>query len=300
MVENIFRLAPTPSGWLHQGNAYNFLLNWLYAKQLDAKVLLRIDDLDAARSRPEYVSAIFTTLDWLGLDWDVGPKDVREFQEYGSQTLRLPNYQLQSEKLIAKGWVFACDCSRRSLQNAGFAGTYPNICMEKNLPLDPNLPWRVRVPTGTTVAVPDAKTGVVTVNLNAEMGSFVIKTRAGIPAYQLASLCDDVQFGITHVIRGQDLLASTAAQLYLAEILDLESFKNVQFYHHPLILDEAGNKLSKSAGSRSLQYWQENNFPVADLLQSFAAWLPLPTKRSIEKIEDLIPLMPSLFVESAR
>lgn len=290
-----FRLAPTPSGYLHQGNAFNFLLNWLYARQLGAKILLRIDDLDAARSRTEYLEDIFETLHWLGLDWDVGPKDVKDFQQNWTQELRLPNYKKQLEILVEEGFVFACDCSRKSLREAGFTGVYPNICAEKQLPLTNDLPWRVHVPKGTVISIQDAKLGRIDVDLYENLGSFVIKTRDGIPAYQLASLCDDVLLGVTHVIRGQDLLHSTAAQLYLAKILDFHTFQNIQWYHHPLITDSQNNKLSKSAGSLSLQYLRKNNFQAVDLLQAFAQWLNLPLPQKVLKVEDFLPFLPSIF-----
>ncbi|MFN7117552.1 MAG: glutamate--tRNA ligase family protein [Saprospiraceae bacterium] len=295
MSNYLFRLAPTPSGFLHKGNAFNFLLNWLYAKQLDAKILLRIDDLDATRSRPEYLEDIFATLDWLGLDWDLGPKDVADFQQHWSQNLRLPDYDKQLEYLKEKGCLFACDCTRKTLRDAGFSGVYPNICAEKNLPLTGDLPWRVRVPAGTIVSVQDAWSGSIPVDLSAAMGSFVLKTRDGIPAYQLASLCDDVIFGVTHVIRGQDLLPSTAAQLYLADLLQLDHFQRVKWYHHPLIVDAEGHKLSKSAGSESLQYLRQQNYPRAALLYEFATWLQVPAPPNMRKAQDLLPFLPPLF-----
>lgn len=295
MVEKRFRLAPTPSGFLHKGNAFNFLLNWLYARRLGAKVLLRIDDLDTARSRPEYVEDIFETLHWLGLDWDVGPKNAKDFQQNGSQALRLPNYQKQLDYLVEKDVVFACECTRKSLQDVGFRGAYPNICAEKQLPLTADLPWRIRVPKGTIVKVQDQKAGLLAVDLSAEMGSFVIKTREGIPAYQLASLCDDIEFGVTHVIRGQDLLPSTAAQLYLAKLLGFDIFQNTQWFHHPLITDIKGDKLAKSAGSLSLQYLRKNNFQQADLLQEFADWFDISLPQKLTKVEMLLPLLPPIF-----
>ncbi len=295
MSNKLFRLAPTPSGFLHKGNAFNFLLNWLYARQLDANILLRIDDLDATRSRVEYLEDVFETLRWLGLDWDIGPKNVKDFQQHWSQELRMPNYKQKLAHLAQKGVLFACECSRKSLRDAGFTGVYPNFCLEKQLPLDETLPWRVRVQADKILTVEDVKFGSYEVDLHHEMGSFVIKTRDGIPAYQLASLMDDVQFGVTHVIRGADLLTSTAAQLYLADILQLKNFKNMILYHHPLIMDEAGHKLSKSAGSLSLQYLRAQNYPLEELLYEFTQWLSITPPLKIKKAEALIPFLPPLF-----
>lgn len=295
MSKLLFRLAPTPSGFLHQGNAFNFLLNWGYARQLGANVLLRIDDLDAGRSRVEYLEDIFETLHWLGLDWDEGPKNVNDFQQNWTQELRLPNYQKQLEYLVEKGLVFACDCTRKSLRTSGFTGVYPNICVEKRLPLTSDLPWRVRVPKGTVISVQDAKLGRIDVDLYENLGSFVIKTREGIPAYQLASLCDDVLFGVTHVIRGQDLLHSTAAQLYLAECLGFERFYNIQFYHHALLTNNEGDKLSKSAGSLSVKYLREHDFKPSDLLHEFTKWFNIISLQKITNATDLIAYLPPLF-----
>ncbi len=250
------RFAPTPSGFLHIGNALNFALNWLVARLHGGKILLRIDDLDADRKRPEYVADVFESLAWLGLDWDVGPGEndgiidrvtlshpvntlVADFEKNWSQHRRLPLYFNALEKLRATGLLFACRKSRRDL--APFEGNYPPAFRNQNLSLDdPDVAWRIKTPPG--FALPD----------------FVVRRRDGIPAYQLASLADDVHFGITHVIRGEDLTASTQAQLYLAEYLSESNFLKINFLHHPLITDENGEKLSKSAGATSLKEMRES------------------------------------------
>lgn len=237
------RFAPTPSGYLHLGNALNFTLNWLVARLAGARVLLRIDDLDDARKRPEYVQDIFDTLHWLGLDWDEGPKDVADFEKNWSQHLRLHHYNEALSRLVKTGLVFACGKSRREL--APFGAQYPPEFRHQGLALDAaNVSWRIATP-------PDLP-----------MPDFVLRRRDGIPAYQLASLVDDLLLGITHVVRGVDLEASTAAQQWLANLLaDSDTvapslpwghFKLLQCLHHPLILDATGQKLSKSAGADAL------------------------------------------------
>lgn len=247
------RFAPTPSGHLHIGNALNFTLNWLVARLNGGKILLRIDDLDAERKRPEYVADVFENLQWLGLDWDEGPgaslsgevaasrrlaASVEDFEKNWSQHRRLPLYFKVLEKLRDTDLLFACRKSRRDL--APFGGHYPLEFRHQNLSLDdPDAAWRIK--TLPSFPLPD----------------FVVRRRDGIPAYQIASLADDLHFGITHVVRGADLEASTQAQLYLAECLGETNFLKINFLHHPLVTDERGEKLSKSAGANSLKSMRE-------------------------------------------
>ncbi|MCK6694385.1 MAG: glutamate--tRNA ligase family protein [Thermoanaerobaculia bacterium] len=250
-----FRLAPTPSGFLHAGNAVNFTLNWLAARlHPGARVLLRIDDLDADRKRPEYVQDIFDTLNWLGLDWDEGPRDPDDFENNWSQHLRLPLYFNALDELRGGGYLFACGKSRRDLER--FQGKYPPEFRNQHLSLDdPNVAWRVRTPEG--FPLPD----------------FIVRRRDGIPAYQLASVADDLHFGITHVIRGADLEESTAAQLFLAECLNRPDYARIQFLHHPLLKDDTGMKLSKSAGASALRQWRAEGRPAEQVFKQTTAWL---------------------------
>ena len=239
----ITRIAPTPSGYLHQGNAFNFLLNWLLARSQGGKVLLRVDDLDAPRAKPEYVSDVFETLDWLGIDWDIGPNGPDDLASNWSQSHRLPMYHELLKKLKEQGYLFACECSRKDLVDSG--GVYPGTCLHKNIALDaPDVAWRVKVEADAVIHFTDGWQGALQYALGQEMGSFVVRRRDGIPAYQIASLADDAHFGVNSIARGMDLLPSTAAQLYLAQLLGIDSFTQTQFYHHPLILDDNGQKLS--------------------------------------------------------
>ncbi len=267
----ITRIAPTPSGYLHQGNAFNFLLNWLMARAQGGKVLLRVDDLDAPRAKPEYVADVFETLEWLSLEWDLGPTNPVDLAETWSQNHRLPLYHVLLERLRTEGHLFACECSRKTLAELG--GVYSGTCRHKNIPFDqPDVAWRVTVDANETIHFMDGWQGEITMALGQEVGSFVVRRRDGIPAYQIASLVDDVQFGITHIARGIDLLSSTASQLYLARLLGLDAFTQSQFYHHPLLLDAEGQKLSKSAGSMSLRHLRENDEAAVVLLHNFVEW----------------------------
>lgn len=284
----ITRIAPTPSGYLHQGNAFNFLLNWLLARSQGGKVLLRIDDLDAPRIRPEYMQDVFDTLDWLGMDWDMGPTSPDDLQTEWSQNHRLPLYHKLLDGLAEKGYLFACECSRKDLADSG--GVYPGACLHKGIPLDaPDVAWRVKVPDDEHINFTDGWQGALSYALGQEMGSFVVRRRDGIPAYQIASLADDVHYGVYAMARGLDLLSSTAAQLYLAKLMSIDSFTQTRFYHHPLILDEVGQKLSKSAGSVALNTWRNEGVPASKLLGNFCQWAGVQVDGELLNANDITP-----------
>jgi glutamyl-tRNA synthetase len=251
------RIAPTPSGFLHLGNAYNFLLTEELVRKDGGSLRLRIDDLDAARVRTEYLEDIFESLKWLDIDWHEGPKSMADADEH-SQILRVASYDTALEELVKSGRVFACECSRSQLQQVSKDGQYPGTCREKGIPLDqPGVSWRFRTRQDEVVNWSDEILGAVEIDLFSENRDFVIRRRDGIPAYHVASLCDDVDYGVNLIVRGQDLLTSTAAQRALAAALGWEPFLQTKCYHHPLMLDEQGEKLSKSAGSRSLKTLRE-------------------------------------------
>jgi glutamyl-tRNA synthetase len=248
------RLAPTPSGFLHLGNAFSFALTWLLTRYQGGSLLLRIDDIDNERRRPAYVEDVFETLHWLQLDWDAGPKDAADFEAHFSQLLALDRYAHLLEGLRQAGVLYACNCSRSQVQASSVNGIYPGTCRHRALPLDtPGAAWRVFVPENTLISIPEYEGESRHVRLDAAMGDFVVRRRNGLPAYQVASLADDLHYGINLVVRGADLLPSTAAQLFLAGQLPPNAFQKAVFYHHPLLRDERGEKLSKSAGAASLR-----------------------------------------------
>ena len=262
------RIAPTPSGYLHLGNAYSFVLTQELAAQHDAKLLLRIDDLDRERIQDAYVQDIFDTLHFLGIDWDEGPHDLDDYKNRYSQVHRLPLYTNLLDQLKEGGHVFACTCSRAQLvqQNAG--GAYPGTCRNKKIPLDtPGVNWRLDTAKEKILHLHTLNGEVEQYTLPASVKDFVIKKKDGYPAYQLASLADDLHFGIDLIIRGEDLLDSTLAQLYLAEVLGASAFLTTHFHHHPLVKDTAGMKLSKSEGALSLKHWREQGRSRAEVLR---------------------------------
>lgn len=250
-VPVVSRLAPTPSGFLHLGNAVNFTLTWLLTRRAGGTLHLRIDDLDRARFRPAYLANIFQTLNWLGLDYDSGPTGPDDFEQHYSQRHFLADYEatLQTARAARPQLFYACRCSRTELARATTgSSTYPGTCRTQLVPLNaPNTAWRVHVPAGLVVPVPDQWQGPLTVPLAETLGDFVVRKKDGAAAYQVASVVDDVRLGVTLVVRGLDLLPSTAAQLWLASQLPgTEPFQQTRFLHHGLLLDEAGQKLSKS------------------------------------------------------
>lgn len=275
------RIAPTPSGYLHIGNALNFVLTWLWARKAGGSVRLRIDDLDAPRIRPEYLEDIFETLEWLGLDWDEGPFSVTEHEQKFSQTHRQDYYRAFLEELIATGKVFACTCSRKSLEKEACN------CFNKAVPLNsPEAALRVLTPD-SVIVIKDAVAGVLSIPLDKDMHNFVVRRKEGMVAYQVSSLADDLLYKVNLIIRGQDLLGSTAAQTYLATISGKTAFAGCSFYHHPLITDNSGQKLSKSAGSGSLRAMRAQGYTVNEFYKYISKLLgwPQPAITSIELLK---------------
>lgn len=238
-VHVIGRLAPTPSGYLHLGNAVNFVLTWLLVRQAGGTLHLRIDDLDRARLRRVYLDNIFSLISWLRIDYDTGPNGPDDFLRHYSQLLHLPAYNRALRRLTQQsGLLYGSPRSR----TAGAAGLPVPLAT-------PGVAWRARVPAGTHTSWADEGQGRVQVPLAAAMPDFVVRKKDGVVAYQLASVVDDLRLGTTLIVRGHDLLPSTAAQLWLAnQVSDLKKFseQNVRFFHHGLLTDAAGRKLSKS------------------------------------------------------
>jgi glutamyl/glutaminyl-tRNA synthetase len=249
------RLAPTPSGYLHLGNAFNFVFTWLLMRSQNGLIRLRIDDLDRARLREAYLADIFHSLDWLGLDWDEGPISPEDHLRHHSQQLRLARYQAALDQLAEQNAVFACRCSRRQVQARSQDGQYPGTCRARNLPLDaPQHAWRLRTPQPCPVMWHDGWLGQQQLDLYQAMRDPVLRKKDGLAAYQVASVIDDLDHGVTHVVRGADLLPSSATQRYLAERGGWTDFLSIGLLHHPLLIDSQGQKLAKSAGAPSLMH----------------------------------------------
>ncbi|MCC2547622.1 hypothetical protein LJY25_14295 [Hymenobacter sp. BT175] len=250
------RLAPTPSGFLHLGNAVNFVLTWLLVRRAHGQLHLRIDDLDRPRLRPAYLENIFETIRWLGLDYDTGPGGPTDFEQQYSQLRHLNEYEAFLQQLRQKpGLLYACTCSRTQLL-ARAAHTTADCCNQEQAWADPQAAWRARLPPNLVVQFPDLWHGPVSVTLPEVMGDFVVRKKDSSPAYQIGSILDDLRLGTTLIVRGHDLLPSTAAQLFLAgQTPETAAYARTQFIHHPLLTTPAGQKLSKSqqqAGDRGI------------------------------------------------
>ena len=235
------RLAPTPSGYLHLGNAVNFVLTWLLVRRAGGTLHLRIDDLDRARLRRVYLENIFRVIDWLQIDYDYGPTGPDDFLRHHSQLLHLPDYNRTLRRLSQQpGLVRGSQRTRTSA--GGRAG--PTVPLTT-----PGAAWRAQVPADAIIAFADGVQGAVRVPLAAAMPDFILRRKDGVAAYQLASVVDDLRLGTTLVVRGLDLLPSTAAQLWLAaQLSESQGFNanRMRFFHHDLLTDAAGQKLSKT------------------------------------------------------
>lgn len=233
------RIAPTPSGFLHLGNILSFSITRALAQQSGAKMVLRIDDLDRGRAEKRYIDDVFDTLHFLGIQWDEGPRNTEEFEKEYSQLHRMDSYRQALQRLRDDNEIYACICSRTAILRDSPDNSYPGTCRDAGIPLDTaNACWRLR----TTGKLPSS------------MQDFIVRKRDGFPAYQLTSVIDDLHYGIDLVVRGEDLRDSTLAQQYLADILREDRFREITFIHHPLLLDTAGKKLSKTDGDISIQW----------------------------------------------
>lgn len=251
--ENVFksRIAPTPSGYLHIGNIFSFVLTWIITRQNKGSLLLRIDDMDHQRVERRYVENIFKTLDWLKIDYDQGPGGVSDFITNFTQKSRREIYCKGLDEILSReGTYFYCSCSRKQIKQTSMDGLYPGTC--RNISnYQQNSSIRVNTLRHPFVIFQDKLKGKVSIDLEKSIRDFVIWKKDDNPAYQLTSLMDDLHYGINCVIRGNDLIDSTAAQIFLGEIMGRHEFKNSSFLHHNLIMNK-GQKLSKSQKSNSI------------------------------------------------
>ena len=227
---------------MHLGNAFSALLAWLSAKSRGGEIVLRVEDLDPARSRREYAEAIMDDLRWLGLDWDLRAQD---------QSRRGDAYEAALERLRAMDLLYPCYCSRDQLHAASaphasdgriiYAGTCRALTPAQRAEKPPTRCLRVKVPD-RTIAFTDGLQGEQALSLQQEWGDFIVRRADGVAAYQLAVVVDDAACGVTEVVRGRDLLTSTPVQLWLYEALGLTP---PAFCHVPMLMSPEGWRLSK-------------------------------------------------------
>lgn len=240
----VTRIAPTPSGFLHEGNAVNMLLTSWWARSAGGRLLLRIDDFDVTRARAAYVADILDTADWLGIRIDDGPTGVADFTARWSTARHTERLRAAVQRLLAGSpeVVFVCRCSRREL---GEWGQCTAGCRRGGFPLRAGgSTVRLHVPQGLVVTVGGGE-------LPVPRGDHVLWRRDDLPAYQLGSVLLDEALGVTAVLRGVDLVDSTALQRHLAALLPAPGFLSADVRHHGLLTGPAGVKLSKSAGARA-------------------------------------------------
>lgn len=297
------RIAPTPSGFLHFGNVLSFVITTTIANARNARLFLRIDDLDRDRFRSEYLEDIFETLDFLGIEPDIGPSGPKEFENAFSQRYRIQLYNAYLQKLRTAGAVYACNCSRSVFD--GFGDQACN-CLDSGLGFNaPETVWRM-TDLPESVSFNDIDGLGHSVKLQESPGRIPLKQRNGSPSYQISSLADDLHFGVNLVVRGADLIPSTAMQLHLARVLGEDDFDKTNFLHHGLLL-ENGHKMSKSAGASSVKYMREQGLTRSAIYQQMANLLGVRSKqitefdsffdalneRMVDSIRALLPIEPT-------
>lgn len=260
------RLAPTPTGFLHLGHARTF---WTAQQRAGAKgvLLLRNEDLDRPRCRPEFVSAMFEDLAWFGFCWQEGPDVGGPFGPY-SQSERLDFYREVFQRLRQGGRVYPCNCSRQDVLRALQAPhqgedepVYPGTCRPKagwtapdeltSTPQGKTRPnWRFRVSDGEAISFTDGRCGPQQFVAGSDFGDFIVWRHDDLPAYHLAVVADDAAMQVTEVVRGEDLLKSTARQLLVYQAL---GWTPPQYFHCPLVTDAAGVRLAKRHDALSLR-----------------------------------------------
>jgi glutamyl/glutaminyl-tRNA synthetase len=254
------RLAPSPTGLLHLGHARTFWIVFERARAAKGKLWLRDEDLDPHRSRADFAAAMREDLLWLGIAW----------QAEARQSDRLPLYRDAMQRLLAAGHVYPCHCTRRDLQQATHAPhedddepVYPGTCRQspEPSPLNPGPSpqnYRFRVPDGESIAFTDLHAGPQAfrcgTDAQADFGDFLVWRKDGLPSYQLACAVDDAAMHITEVVRGRDLLKSTARQILLQRALGLPT---PAYFHCDLMRDEAGIRLAKRHDALSLRALRE-------------------------------------------
>ncbi|MFO0901636.1 MAG: tRNA glutamyl-Q(34) synthetase GluQRS [Pirellulales bacterium] len=284
------RLAPSPTGALHLGNARTFLLAWLSLRARGGAVILRIEDLDGPRIKPETVERMIDDLRWLGLDWDEGPDVGGPVGPY-VQTERLDRYEAAFAKLRAAGRVYPCQCSRSDIERAASAPhvgeegpPYPGTCRGRTAAVDGDAAWRFRVAAGPC-GVEDRFAGAETWNLETLCGDFVVRKRSGAAAYQLAVVVDDAAMGVTQVVRGDDLRSSTPRQLQLYQALDLPP---PEFYHVPLVVGPDGRRLAKRHGDTRVERFRAAGVRAERLAGLLAYWCGLAAAGEELRPRDLV------------
>lgn len=294
------RLAPSPTGALHLGNVRTFLVAWLRARSLGGKVIFRMEDLDHPKDKPGADAQAVEDLRWLGFDWD---------EEY-VQSQRKEIYRSALGFLHDRGLVYPCVCSRRDVeaaQSAPHAGEqlhYPGTCRnrfatweEARSAIAPRIPcWRFRVSEGTTVSFDDVFAGPCETDVSSALGDFPLARDEGGAGYTLAATVDDLLTGVTEVVRGDDLLPATPAQILLADSLVpwLEDRKAgspapLHYLHLPLVVGPDGRRLAKRHGDTRVATCRERGLSPGQVIGFLAASCGWCAQGESVSLHDLLP-----------
>lgn len=291
LAPRVTRLAPSPTGSLHLGNARTFLINWLLARQGGWRIALRIEDLDAGRAKPGSDQQAMDDLRWLGIDWDSGPTyQLDHLEVYGSRC----------EQLLQSGAAYPCICSRAEATLAGSAphaedgGTiYPGTCRGRFSSLaaahaatgrEPCV--RFTIPAGPIEWIDGFGGTTVYTNPQAQLGDFVISRPGGLAAYQLAVVIDDIAANVTEIVRGDDLLASAARQILIYRALGIVH-QIPRYVHLPLLVGTDGRRLAKRHGDTRISQFRVAGVPAGRVRAYLARASGVECGESIE-IDELI------------
>jgi len=272
MRTRVTRLAPSPTGALHLGNARTFVAGWLLARQRGWKIVLRIEDLDGPRIKTDAAQMAIDDLQWLGIDWDSGPT---------VQSTRSTVYRAAIDRLIAGGHVYPCICTRREIEAASSAphaedgaSVYAGTCRTRFASVAEAIATTGR-PPALRFAMPDMRfefrdefAGIRSFDLQRDLGDFVVAKPDGTAAYQLAVVVDDADAGVTDVVRGDDLIDSVPRQVLLYQALGLEH-KIPLYYHLPLVVGSDGRRLAKRHGDTRISAFRDAGLAAPRVL----AWI---------------------------
>ena len=274
------RFSPAPTGFLHVGSARSALFNWLYARHTDGTFVLRIEDTDRERTTEDHVAAIGENLRWLGLDWD---------EEY-RQSDRFEQYREAAEKMLTDGLAYRCDCSQEvvkaRLEASGASGGYDGHCRDRDVGPGDGVVVRFRTPREGVTAWDDVVRGRVEFE-NAVLEDFVIVRSNGVPMFHVANAFDDLDMGITHVVRGEDLVNTTPRVLLLRAAMG--ATEQPVFAHLPLIVNEKRQKLSKRRDDVSVGDYRDRGY-LPEALRNYLVTLGWGPKDGVEirPIEEII------------
>jgi glutamyl/glutaminyl-tRNA synthetase len=257
------RLAPTPTGFLHLGHAATFLAAHRRAMARGGRLLMRIDDIDTARCRAEFITAALEDLTWLGIQWHGNPI---------AQSSRRDHYLEAWTALRDAGRIYPCRRSRRDIESASAPHseeplfpvewrTDPRAARDFSSPAGFN--WRFRVPDGETISFFDARLGTIVKTAGRDFGDFLVWNHLDLPAYELSSPVDDATLHITEIVRGEDLLTSTARQILIFRALGYSPPKT---FHTPLLRDEHGNRLAKRSRALAISTLRKNGLTPAEVI----------------------------------